>query len=99
MSDLVFAATDAAHHLTTLAIPNPGQGGEPPFAQKLLTILGWVAWGVTLACVAGVLIVAGKMAMAHNRGEGGEHARALGMVGAACIIAGSASAIVGTLWV
>ncbi|MBH1934137.1 hypothetical protein I5Q34_07480 [Streptomyces sp. AV19] len=97
--DLVAASADSLHHHTvTLAdVPNPGGGEKPPFGDKLLTILKWAAWTVSGACVAGVLGVAGKMALSHRNGEGGEHAKGLAMVMGACIIAGTASGIVGAL--
>jgi hypothetical protein len=79
------------------APPDPGQGTPPPGSEKLLLLLKWVAWAVFGCCVAGVLIVAGRMALMHRRGEGGEHAAGLGWVALACILAGSASSIVGLL--
>jgi hypothetical protein len=82
--------------VTVLAAPpDPGQGTPPPGSGGITTMLGWVAWVVFALCVVGVLIVAGTMAVAHRRGSGGEHASSLGWVLGACIVAGSASAIVG----
>jgi hypothetical protein len=80
-----------------LAIPDPGQGVAPPGADRLLRGLQWVAWSVFGLCVAGELMVAGKMAISHRRGEGGEHAAGLAWVAGACVLAGSASAFVGGL--
>ncbi|MEU9019230.1 hypothetical protein [Actinomadura sp. NPDC048394] len=93
------AADHVAAHLSALvaAIPNPGQGEKPPGADKLELMLKWVAWVVFGLCVTGILIVAGRMAVSHRRGEGGEHASGLAWVFASCILAGSASAIVGVL--
>lgn len=86
-------------HVSALvaAVPNPGQGQAPPGSDKLLKLLSWVAWVVFGICVVGVLVVAGRMAISHRRGEGGEHATGLAWVAAACILAGSASAIVQAL--
>ncbi|MFK0294854.1 hypothetical protein ACIQU6_30880 [Streptomyces sp. NPDC090442] len=101
--DLVSAAADTAHHVAHLDVmhladvPNPGGGTRPPGAEKLTKVLGWAAWTVTAICVGGILAVAGKMALNHRRGEGGEHAMALGVVLVACCLAGTASAIVGAL--
>jgi hypothetical protein len=79
-------------------VPDPGQGLAPPGSAQLLTILKYLSWGVSLACVAGVLIVAAKMAVAHGRGGGGgEHAASLGWVLGAAVIAGSASALIGAV--
>jgi hypothetical protein len=77
-----------------LAIIDPGQGTAPPGSGQLTTLVSYVAWGVTALCVVGVLIAAGKMAVAHHRGGGGEHAAALGWVLVAAVLAGSASALV-----
>jgi FtsH-binding integral membrane protein len=79
-------------------IPDPGQGTAPPGSQGLLTILQWVAWIVFGLCVAGVLLAAGRMAISHNQGGyGGGESATLVKVLAACILAGSASALVGAL--
>lgn len=77
-------------------VPDPTAGSDPPGAAEITNVLHWIFYGVTAACVAGVLIVAGKMALQHRHGEAGQHFGQLGMVLGACIIAGSASALVGT---
>jgi hypothetical protein len=99
MSSLMTMVHDATHHLVALDPYNPGQGKAPPgsVTQKLQKVMDWVAWIVTSICVVGVMIVAGRMALLHRRGEGGEHAAGLAWVAAACILVGSASAIVGSL--
>ncbi|WP_249011183.1 hypothetical protein [Conexibacter sp. DBS9H8] len=80
------------------SIINPGQGVVPPGAAQLTTLVGYVAWAVFALCVVGVLMAAAQMAVAHHRGAGaGEHASRLGWVLAACVVAGSASALVGAL--
>ncbi|MDK7353951.1 hypothetical protein [Rothia aeria] len=76
-------------------VPNPGQGQAPPGSEGVTTVLGWIAWVVFALAVVGVLITAGAMMLNNRRGQGGEHAAALGWVFAGCIIAASASAIVG----
>ena len=78
-------------------IPNPGMGEAPPGAEGLLTILKWIAWVVFGLAVAGILITAGAMMINNKRGQGGEHAAALGWVLAGCALASSASAVVGLL--
>ncbi|MFJ3825993.1 hypothetical protein [Streptomyces nodosus] len=99
MHELILAAGDSAHHGSHFlaGVYNPGQGSEPPGAGKLKTILRWVAWIVLALCVAGILIVAGRMAVSHQRGQGGEHATSLAYVLGACILVGAASGIVGLL--
>jgi hypothetical protein len=87
---------DLLPHLWQLAAPvNPGAGVAPPGADKVTTVLSWIAWLVFAACVAGILFCAGKMAVNHRRGEGAEHASGLAYTLAACIVAGAASSIVG----
>lgn len=80
-----------------LAVLDPGQGVAPPGSDKVTTAVSWIAWGVLAACVAGLLFCAAKMALSHRQGSGGEHGSALGWVMAACIVAGSASGLVGAL--
>ena len=67
---------DQAHHLLTLAdqvtqaiaAPNPGSGEAPPgVGDKILKILRWVAYLASAACVGGILVTAGRMAIAHRR--------------------------------
>uniref|UniRef100_A0AAU1M5W2 Integral membrane protein n=1 Tax=Streptomyces sp. NBC_00148 TaxID=2903626 RepID=A0AAU1M5W2_9ACTN len=96
MTQLLPALAETGQHIL-LAVPDPSVGGNPPGYEKLLTVLHWVFLAVTVACVAGVLIVAGRMAISHRRGEGGEHMGSLGIVMTACVLAGSASALVATL--
>ncbi|MEU5959213.1 hypothetical protein [Streptomyces sp. NPDC047525] len=102
MSDLVFAAADAARPLVDLAadVPNPANGGKPlpgGAQDDLMTILGWVFKIVMILAVAGILGVAAKLVINFRRGEGGEHMGALGWVMGGCILAGGASGIVNTL--
>ena len=78
-------------------IPNPGLGQAPPGSEGLLTILGWLAWIVCGLAIAGILITAGVMMVQNRRGEGGEHAGRLAWVLGGCILAGSASGVVGIL--
>ncbi len=80
------------------AVPNPGQGIAPPGSAKLLTILRWGAWGVFGICVLGVLLSGARMAIDRQGGGGhGEHGTTLGWTLVGCVVAGSASAIVGAL--
>ena len=66
----------------------------PPGVESLTTVVNWLAWGVSIACVAGVLLVAGRMALAHRRGEGMEVTGGLIAVLCAAILAGGASGFV-----
>ncbi|WP_433121933.1 hypothetical protein [Micromonospora sp. CA-246542] len=92
---------DHLEHLQALTaaapVPDPGSGEAPPgVGDKVLTLLKWVANLAIAACVAGVLFTAGKMALAHRRGDD-TNVSALGWVFAACILIGSASAVVSAL--
>jgi hypothetical protein len=88
----------AAATLTVFAqVPDPGQGKTPPGSDKFLTILQWSAWLAFGVCVLGVIIAGATMAIQHRHGQGGEHAARLGWVAAGCVVAGSASALVGAL--
>jgi type IV secretory pathway VirB2 component (pilin) len=69
----------------------------PPGADKLEKVLGWVKWIAYTVCILGVLIAGAMMAVGQRRGEGGEHAARLGWVLAACIVIGSATALVDAL--
>ena len=68
----------------------------PAVGDKVLTLLRWVAYLASTACVAGILYTAGRMAMAHRRGDD-TNVSQLGFVLGACILIGAASGIVGAL--
>ncbi|MEW2383665.1 hypothetical protein AB0873_16465 [Micromonospora sp. NPDC047707] len=78
-------------------MPDPGSGEAPPeVGEKVLTILRWIAYLATAACVGGLLYTAAKMALAHRRGDD-TNVSQLGWVFAACMLIGSASAVVSAL--
>ncbi len=79
------------------AVPNPGQGTQPPGSDGIVTIIKWAAWIGLAVCVLGVIIAGGSMAVASRRGEGGEHMSRLGWVLGGCIIIGAASGLVGAV--
>ena len=72
------------HTLTSIiaAVPDPGQGQQPPGSDGIVKILGWATWIAIVVCVLGVVIAGGTMAIAHRRGEGGESVSRLGWVAA-----------------
>lgn len=70
---------------------------QPPGTDSFSTILGWVMWIVVALCILGVFLVAGRMAVNHRRGEGADHASALGWVLGACVLVGSGAGLVGSL--
>jgi hypothetical protein len=99
------AVHDAAVHMATPTqppgggLPDLGGGTAPPGSDKLVTILRWVMYGVSLICVGGVLGVAGRMAWIYRShgGGGGEAMTGLTFVLFGAALAGSATAIVGAL--
>lgn len=48
--------------------PSPN-AQQPPGVAGLLTLVNYAAWAFTLICVVALIIAAGKLAMAHQRGE------------------------------
>jgi len=79
-------------------VPNPTPGLPGGLDAKLTTLLGMFMAIVIVACVGGVFLAAWKLAVAYRHGEFGEAAGKLGAVGGACILVGSASAIVTFLY-
>ncbi|MEU7822976.1 hypothetical protein [Catellatospora sp. NPDC049133] len=79
-------------------VPDPGGGQMPPgdVGEKVLLILKWVAGLATAACVGGILYTGGRMAIAHRRGDEANISQ-LGWVLFACLLIGSAAAIVASL--
>lgn len=88
LTAVALAATPAS------AAPDPKPSMPGGLEDKLDSLLGLLMALVIVACVAGVLLAAGKMALAYRRGEGGEAAGQLGFVLAACILVASASGLV-----
>ena len=84
-----------------LAVTDPGQGVAPPGAgTKIDTIVSWIAWLTFAACLVGVLVSAIGLAFERGGwggGGGGQgHMKLLWSLGA-CVVAASASALVGAL--
>jgi hypothetical protein len=83
-----------------LAVTDPGQGTAPPTAgAKIDTIVSWIAWLTFAACLVGVLVSAIGLAFdkgGYGGGGGQGHMKLLWSLGA-CIVAASASALVGAL--
>jgi hypothetical protein len=76
---------------------DPGSGVAPPGAEGITTIVEWIAWVVLSVCVVGVLLVGGRMALAHRRGDGGQYAAELGYVLGGAVLVGSASGLIAAL--
>lgn len=75
-----------------LAVPEY-EPEQPPGMDGLTTILGWIAWGVTILCLAAFLVCGGWLAIATLTGQEVRAAKGLIIVLIAAVIIGSASAI------
>ena len=84
--------------MSTDDIPEPVVDAPEELKTKIDSLLGFGMYIVMVACVAGVLIVAGRMAVMHRRGELGEHMGGLVAVAAACILGGAGAAFVRFFW-
>jgi len=86
------------HVVPALAVTNPGQGTPPPTAgAKIDTVVSWIAWLTFAACLVGILYSAIALAFDHGgMGRGQSKMQLLWSLGA-CIVAASASALVGAL--
>jgi hypothetical protein len=63
----------------------------------LLYVLNLLAWLVTAAAVAGLILVGSRMAIAVRTGDVEEHLREFLMVMGACVIGATAGPLVGFL--
>ena len=75
----------AAHWLvaqcTGTSCPAPSDTALPGQVQSQLdSILGWVKWLGLAAAFAGLFTAAGRMALSHRMGSGGEHMSSLGYI-------------------
>jgi hypothetical protein len=77
--------------------PTPGNQDLPgDLSTKLGTLMGWALRLGYVACFFGFVYAAGKMAIAHRRGEE-VNFTGLATTAAACLIMGSAGAIADAL--
>ena len=84
-------------NLASLSSPGFGPQGEFDPNPEAGVLLGYLAWSVTAAAVAGVMFVGVQMAMQLRYGEmgaGSAHFRGLVLVMAACILCISAGPLV-----
>ena len=96
-SQLHALSRDVTEVLAAPKAPVPPVGtGNPPFGGKISTLLGWLRWLVLVACIAGIFITGGRMAIAWRGGNDANVAQ-LGWVMLGCILVGTASQIVGAL--
>ena len=95
---------DLAREATSVILAGPVptvNPTEPPGGAKVMTVVGWVGWGVFAASIAGVLIICIKMATSAHRNRagdgGGEEAGKLFWPLLACIVGSSAGSILGVV--
>jgi hypothetical protein len=83
--------------LSLVLVPQISQPDQvqPPggIGADVERVLGWVMWLAVTACVAGIIITAARMAIAHRRGGDADVAQ-LGWVLGACVLIGSAAFVV-----
>lgn len=74
------------------ALPNVDPQ-QPPGMENLTTVLGWIAWGVSVLCLAAFLVCAGWLAIATLTGQEVRAAKGLVIVLIAAVIVGAASTL------
>jgi hypothetical protein len=79
-------------------VPDPKGGVAPPgvIGDKIVLILKWIAYLATAAAVAGLIMTAGRMAIAYKNGDEMQSSQ-LAWTLAACVLIGGASSIVAAL--
>jgi len=94
--DVMLAAHNAVASVP-LEVPNPGDGTAPPGFAKFTSIMSWSKW-VSLGVLVVALIIQGaSMGFQSRRGQGGEHAGALGWIMGGVMLVWAAWSIVGFL--
>jgi hypothetical protein len=76
-----------------LSLPRNQPGDVKKVVQPVGIMLRWLVWTALGACVAGFVVVGGRMTIRHRRGEVGANAAELGWVVLATFVAGSGLAI------
>ena len=101
---LTTRTVDLTRHANSVVLADPVptvNPSEPPGGAKVMTVVGWVGWGVFAAAIAGVLVICIKMATSAHRNRtgdgGGEEAGKLFWPLLACIVGSSAGSILGVV--
>jgi hypothetical protein len=93
---LVHAFTNLAQILPSVTLPNP-DAVQPPGTGGIVTLLAWLKWGGFAAAIAGLIGGAIMLVVSSRRGEGGEHAKQIGIVLIAVIIVGASTGLVSAI--
>lgn len=97
LTSALVAVHHSVHHLVALGPPVGTPSLPAGLGQKFSTILGWLSYTVDGLAIVGIFAVAGKMMVAHRRGDPGEHFAGLAIVLAGIILVGAASGIVSAI--
>ncbi len=97
MNPILHTATELANLVVEGGVPEPKPGATPPGLEKFTLVMGWAKW-MSLGVLVLALMFAGvKMAIGNSRGDGGEHASAIGWVLGGVIVVSAAVTIVSAL--
>ena len=100
MNDVVLGAVANVHTALLQAGLAPADSGPvapPGVATKTDTLIGWAKWVCLAICIFGLIFVASKLAANNRRGESEDHAKSLGAVMAAAVVAGAAGGLIQAL--
>ena len=99
MSEVVLGVGANVHvRLVQAGMPvDSGPVAPPGVEGKTDTVIGWSKWVCFIACILGLVFVAVKLAINNRRGEGEDHAKALGAVMAGAILCGAAGSLIQAL--
>lgn len=81
-----------AADLMTSVIPDP-HAAAPPGSGPILTVLNWISWICLVAGIAGFLISAGSLALAHHNGRPSESFKGMAYAIGSSILVGSVGGI------
>lgn len=100
MNNVVLSAVANVHTRLVQAglVPvDSGPVAPPGVESRTDTVIGWAKWGCYAVCIFGLVFVATKLAVNNRRGEGEDHAKALGYVMAAAVVCGAAGSLIAAL--
>lgn len=81
----------------TNEVPNPGAGSQPPGFEKFVDIMGWAKWLCLGIAVVALMGAGAMMSIQSKRGQGDDHAGAIGKVLVGVLTISGAFSLVGFL--